>query len=59
MTEQEYIDATDLQKLKSAILILRDITPPNSKVLPSDKFGVVVETLQEWRDELYKQVEIV
>lgn len=38
MTEQEYIDVTDLVKLRDIKFILRDIIPENSEIIDKDSF---------------------
>lgn len=54
MTEQEYIDATNLAKLRSTKNVLRDVLP----MTPAEEtlFRKAMIALTEWEDELTKKV---
>lgn len=52
MTEREYIDATDLAKVRSAIAVLRQILPENSTVITRPEYGEVMPVLYHWQDQL-------
>lgn len=58
MTEQEYIDVSDLAKLRSAKAILSDITPANSKVIDLYDFSTIMEHLAIWEIELSEKINI-
>lgn len=52
MTEQEYIDATDLAKLRIADTIIRDVLPANSSVVDKESHRTVCRIIQQWTDRL-------
>lgn len=52
MKEKEYINLTDLQKLRIAIIILYDIEPENSSVIEKHKFNKMRRQLVKWQDDL-------
>lgn len=58
MTEQEYIDASDLQKVRIANQLLRQIHPVNSSIIDPQHFRKVILILQKWEDDLYKILKV-
>jgi hypothetical protein len=54
MTEQQYIDTTDLQRVRKNIL--REILPPNSKVVSQEDHNEVMRILSKWNDDLYEAI---
>lgn len=58
MTEQEYIDITDLQRIVDARNTLREIVVINSSVVHSKDYSKVMEQLSRWEDLLRSQVKI-
>ena len=56
MTEEEYCDVRDLQKIESARNILRDIIPEISSVVDLDRYVFIVKTLKEWETALYSRI---
>lgn len=58
MTEQEYIDATDLQKVRMIKDILLDITVDNSNDINVDEMGTVFNIVRTWEHKLTASVEV-
>lgn len=54
MDEKDYINATDLQKLKIAYEVLKDIVPTNSPVINSAEHQDILRTMFYWKQELFK-----
>jgi hypothetical protein len=57
MTEQEYIDATDLAKVVAVIKILGEITPSNSSVIPVQQYRDVMATVKRWEMDLFTKIQ--
>lgn len=57
LTEQEYIDITDYQKVRSVIQVLSQITPASSVISEKD-FAIVMRMLDKWYYELKEKFEI-
>jgi len=53
MKESEYINATDLAKLRAAHSILGDVFPA-----PSERRVKIFGLLNDWIDETYKKVDV-
>lgn len=53
MTEQEYIDATDLAKVRMIRAILRDIVAENSAVIHPDAYREVSRIVAKWEQDLF------
>ena len=58
MTEQDYINVSELRTIRIAIQILPDIVPENSNVISKKKFKKVLNQLYEWEAALYLLVAI-
>lgn len=58
MTEQEYIDVTDLVKLRDIKFILRDIIPENSEIIDKDSFNSIYAIIGEWEHKLSNKIMI-
>lgn len=59
MTESDYIKATALGKVTSAINVLSDMVPENLKdVITDEEYSKVLPTLSKWRDRLRDHVKI-
>lgn len=59
MTEQEYIDLSDLQTARIIITLLRDnITPEVSTVIKPEECKMVKQIVSKWYDELHKVTKI-
>jgi small-conductance mechanosensitive channel len=56
MTEQEYINATDLAKLRSALNILKEIVPENSTIIPTEEFKKVRAEIFHWEIAITKNI---
>ena len=56
MTEQEYIDATDLAKVRNMKTILLDITQANSSVIIPADYATVYRIISKWEDDLVKNL---
>lgn len=54
MREQDYIDLTDLGKLRSALSVLQQIIPENSSVIDGEGFYTITSQLNRWVDALYE-----
>lgn len=58
MTEQEYIDATDIEKVRSAKEALQRIVPANSSVVNPIDYDTVMKIIYAWEHKLYKTIKI-
>jgi hypothetical protein len=58
MTEQEYIDTTDLSKVRDVIKILSEITPTISSCIDPLSMDIVREELYQWTEQLSKKIKI-
>lgn len=56
MTEQEYIDVSDLHRIISALKILSDICPENSNIIKEEDFKNVISTMRGWQNNLFKEI---
>jgi hypothetical protein len=59
MTEQEYIDLSDLQTVRIIINLFRDITPDVSTVIKPEECKMVKQIVSKWYDELHKVTKIL
>ena len=57
MTEQEYLDAGDLVRVRTAINILKDILPSCSDIDSADYYDVV-QILSKLEKTLYNNIKI-
>jgi hypothetical protein len=58
MTEQEYIDATDLQKVRMIKDILLDITSEISNVITEEEMDIVYPVISIWEQKLTESIEV-
>ncbi len=58
VTEQEYIDLTDLTKVRNAKKILSDITPENSTVITKEDWQKIMTALWKWEKALLMGIKI-
>lgn len=58
MTEQEYVDLSDLQRVRIAIKVLSEIVTENSKIIKEKDYKEVVSKICDWADELSNQVQV-
>ena len=58
MKEQEYIDVSDLCRVRMAIKILVEICPANSAVIPAVIHGDILSRLSIWEEQLATTVDI-
>lgn len=56
MNESEYIDATDLAKLRIIVTILRDLNTPIGNVEWEHDLTGVFKTINPWIDQLERRV---
>lgn len=56
MTEQEYCDLRDLQRIESAMSILGDVIPHNSSVVKEKDYRMIGQILSNWKDKLYELI---
>lgn len=56
MKEQEYINVSDLAKIRSAISVLRNIIPASSKVINKNDFAKVMDRLYKWEQKLSSKI---
>lgn len=56
MTEQQYIDLTDLAKLRMVLTSMRAITPEISTVIDEGVYNGMTGTMYQWVQELEKRV---
>lgn len=59
MKEQEYIDVRDLQRIDSALVILRDVLPETSNVIEGNELREAVKILAKFRDRLYGEIQLL
>jgi hypothetical protein len=59
MTEQDYINATALGKITSAIAVLRELCKENlTHVITDEEWSKVTPTLCDWQERLFTLVDI-
>ena len=58
MTEQEYINVSDLTKITGAINVLREIVPDNSEIIENKKLVGIICKLSEWQSKLFESINI-
>lgn len=56
MTEQEYIDATNLAKVRCALAVLREIILLDGSTVPPGEHGLVMRTVCDWKERLTEKV---
>jgi hypothetical protein len=56
MTEQEYINLTELERVRNAIIILRKITPTISVVIAETEHAALMRVLSAWENALSKEI---
>lgn len=56
MEEQDYINSTDLAKIRIAKQIIADIIPQNSDVIGIREYQGVLEVLSSWETQYYKKI---
>ena len=58
MKERDYINATDLAKVRAAESILRDLLPTISiDAITDEDYGQVMKTLYKWRTALFEAIQ--
>ena len=55
LTEEEYLTVGNLQKVRMARYILRDMLPDS--VIARDEWEKMLEKMYEWEDRLFKKVD--
>lgn len=58
MTEQEYIAATDLAKIRHATKILREIVPENSTIIKPELYREIIKQLKRWEIHFERTINI-
>lgn len=58
MSEQEYVDLSDLNRLRHARKILSDIIPENSTIIEEEPFREVMKTLWKLQENLTDEISI-
>jgi hypothetical protein len=58
MTEQEYIDAQELEQSRTLVAILTKICPKNSSVIPVEEHKEVLQKVHSWMDKLSAEIKI-
>lgn len=58
MTEQEYIDLSDAEKVKVARDLIKDIVPKSSSVISEEDHEAVLHKLYYWWNELHSKFNI-
>lgn len=58
MTEQEYIDVSDLRCIMNAISCLKEICPESSKIIRKKEYDNIRFTLSKWQQKLLDSVNI-
>jgi hypothetical protein len=54
--EQEYINISDLVRLRVAVGVLREIIPENSTVINYSDFKEIMKILKDWESSLGKEI---
>ena len=58
MKTKDYIKAKALGTINSAIHTLSDLVPKNlESIIKEDEYSIVLETLTNWQDRLYSDIE--
>lgn len=58
MKEQEYINVSDLTRIRSMIIVGRNIIPENNKVIDKNDFAEIMDRLYTWEQKLSSKIEI-
>lgn len=58
MTEQEYIDVSDLTNVRAMRAILHDIVAENSSVIPQEEYQTVGKLLSRWAEKLHERIHV-
>jgi hypothetical protein len=56
MTEQEYINVSELKSITLAMKCLREIVPGNSEVVNREKLQGIFKQLSEWQEKLFETI---
>ena len=58
MTEQEYLDVSDLARIRTARQVLRDICPETSQVVDRERYREIHRVLQLWDAALTSGIDV-
>jgi hypothetical protein len=58
MTEQEWTDVSDRERISIAIEVLRVIIPEDSKVIDIIRHTEILKDLSAWREKLREEIKI-
>jgi hypothetical protein len=58
MKEQDYINVGELVSVRVAADIIRYICPQNSTIISREEYNYVINILDNWQKELYKQIKV-
>lgn len=58
MSEQEYINVSDLARVTSVIKVIGDIVPETSNTIEEEDYRGMLSKLYEWQNELFKTVSV-
>ena len=59
MTEQEYIEVSDLARIRNIQSIMRDIVPDCGDIIGKDAYQTIGSILYDWESRLTIKIEIV
>lgn len=58
MKEQDYINVSDLARVRSAIVVLRNIIPKNSTIIKEEDYYKIMSKLYSWESDLVELIKI-
>lgn len=58
MTEKEYINTSDLARIRAIMATIRNIIPENSDIVKRKDYNTVCHHLYKWEQELSKKVNV-
>lgn len=58
MTEKEYINVGDLEKVRAARRLLNDIVAESSDIIDGEKKGAIERQLYFWEEKLSASIEV-
>lgn len=57
MTEKEYINLTNLSKIRTILTLVRDLFPDET-VIKKEEIAKIEGALMDWRDSLQKKIKV-
>jgi len=58
MTEQEYVNVKELATIRNIIVLISDLTPEISEVIPASGLADMRKELRRWETNLHERIKI-